>query len=121
MGKTDRSRRRRSVAEIVARAHQAVDDAAVAREWLRTPHPLLGGASPLDRMDTRREMEEGTTILAQVEHGMPVSPSVLLNDLGPPTSEPSVQNRGISSLLPSSFPHNRPGPCPTTASPSTRT
>ena len=33
--------------------------------------PLLGGASPLDRMDTRVGMNEVKTMLAHVEHGMP--------------------------------------------------
>ena len=34
--------------------------------------PLLGGASPLDRMDTVVGMNEVKTMLAHVEHGMPV-------------------------------------------------
>jgi len=71
MGKIDRSRLRRSVAEIVALACYASNGAELIRECLRTPHSLLGGASPLDRMDTRVGMNEVKTMLAPVEHGMP--------------------------------------------------
>jgi len=44
-------------------SHLQVSDARLA--------PLLGGASPLDRMDTMVGMDEVTTMLAHVEHGMP--------------------------------------------------
>jgi uncharacterized protein (DUF2384 family) len=72
MGKTDRSRLRRSVIEIFALACHASNGAESARQWLCALHALLGGASPLDRMDTIVGMEEVTTMLAHVEHGMPV-------------------------------------------------
>ncbi|WP_372586313.1 antitoxin Xre-like helix-turn-helix domain-containing protein [Salinibacter ruber] len=35
------------LAEVVARAHRALDSAESARQWLRAPHALLGGASSL--------------------------------------------------------------------------
>jgi putative toxin-antitoxin system antitoxin component (TIGR02293 family) len=60
------------LAEVVAFARQAFDSAESAREWLCAPHALLGGASPLDRMDTRVGMNEVKTVLAHIEHGMPV-------------------------------------------------
>jgi len=68
----DESDRLVLLAEVVALAQQALDGADPAREWLRAPHALLGGASPLDRMDTVVGMDEVTTMLAHVEHGMPV-------------------------------------------------
>jgi putative toxin-antitoxin system antitoxin component (TIGR02293 family) len=60
------------LAEVVALAQQALDGADPAREWLRAPHSLLGGASPLDRMDTRVGMDEVTAMLYHIEYGMPV-------------------------------------------------
>jgi len=45
-------------------SHLDVSDARLA--------PLLGGASPLDQMDTRVGMNEVKTMLTHVEHGMPV-------------------------------------------------
>lgn len=52
-------------------ARQALDSAEAAREWLCTPHSMLGGESPLDHMDTVTGMEEVKTMLYHVEHGMP--------------------------------------------------
>jgi len=60
------------LAEVVALAQQALDGAEPARKWLRAPHSLLGDAAPLDRMDTRVGMNDVKTMLAHVEHGMPV-------------------------------------------------
>ena len=60
------------VAEVVAFAQRALDGVDPAREWLRAPHSLLGGASPLDQMDTRVGMNEIKTMLVHVEHGIPV-------------------------------------------------
>jgi putative toxin-antitoxin system antitoxin component (TIGR02293 family) len=67
----DASDRLVGLAEVIVLAQRALDGAEPAREWLRTPHSLLGGASPFDRMDTRVGMKEVTTMLAHVEHGMP--------------------------------------------------
>jgi putative toxin-antitoxin system antitoxin component (TIGR02293 family) len=67
----DASDRLVGLAEVVVLAQQALDGADPAREWLRAPHSLLGGASPLDRMDTRVGMDEVKTMLVHVEHGMP--------------------------------------------------
>nr|WP_272504390.1 MbcA/ParS/Xre antitoxin family protein [Salinibacter ruber] len=72
MGKTDRSRLRRSVIEIVALTCHASNGVESARQWLRAPHALLEDASPLEQMDTIVGMEEVTTMLAHVEHGRPV-------------------------------------------------
>lgn len=59
------------LAEIVTLARQALDSAKAAREWLRTPHAMLGNESPLDHMDTVTGMQEVKTMLYHIEHGMP--------------------------------------------------
>lgn len=68
---TDESDRLVLLAEIVALARQALDSAEAAREWLRTPHAMLGGESPLDHMDTAVGMQEVETMLHHIEYGMP--------------------------------------------------
>lgn len=68
---TNESDRLILLAEIVALARQALDSGTAAREWLRTPHSMLGGESPLDHMDTVTGMEEVKTMLYHVEYGMP--------------------------------------------------
>jgi len=68
---TDESDRLVLLAEIVALARETFDGAEPAREWLRTPHSMLGGESPLDHMDTVTGMEEVKTMLYHIEHGMP--------------------------------------------------
>jgi len=68
---TDESDRLVRLAEIVALAGQALDGADRAQAWLREPHALLGGASPLDHMDTVTGMEEVKTMLYHIEYGMP--------------------------------------------------
>jgi putative toxin-antitoxin system antitoxin component (TIGR02293 family) len=67
---TDESDRLVLLAEIVALAHQALDGPEPAREWLRTPHSMLGGESPLDHMDTVAGMEEVKTMLYHIEYGL---------------------------------------------------
>lgn len=59
------------LAEIVARALQALDSAEAARKWLSTPHSMLGGESPLDHMDTVTGMEEIKSMLYHIEYGIP--------------------------------------------------
>jgi putative toxin-antitoxin system antitoxin component (TIGR02293 family) len=69
---TDESDRLVLLAEIIARAQRVLDHSETAREWLCTPHSLLGGESPLDPMDTVTGMQEVETMLHPIEHGMPV-------------------------------------------------
>jgi len=47
------------------------DSPAAARTWLRTPHGLLGGESPLEHMDTTVGMAAVKTMLYHIEYGMP--------------------------------------------------
>jgi putative toxin-antitoxin system antitoxin component (TIGR02293 family) len=69
---TDESDRLVLLAEIIALAQRAFDRSETARAWLRTPHSLLGGESPLDHMDTVTGMQEVKTMLDHIEHGLPV-------------------------------------------------
>jgi putative toxin-antitoxin system antitoxin component (TIGR02293 family) len=68
----DASDRLVGLAEVVVLAQQALDGADPAREWLRAPHALLGGETPLDRMDTGAGTAEVTAMLYHIEYGMPV-------------------------------------------------
>jgi putative toxin-antitoxin system antitoxin component (TIGR02293 family) len=68
---TDASDRLVGLAEVVVLAQQALDGAEPTREWLRAPHSLLGGESPLDHMDTVTGTEEVKTMLYHIEYGMP--------------------------------------------------
>ena len=50
----------------LALARRAFADDASAREWLTTPKALLGGETPLDRLDTEpglREVEDMLTVV----------------------------------------------------------
>ena len=68
---TDESDRLVLLAEIVALARQAFDGPGPAREWLRTPHSMLGDESPLNHMDTVAGMEEVKRMLYHIEYGLP--------------------------------------------------
>jgi len=59
------------LAEIVGLARQALDSGQAAREWLSTPHSMLGGESPLGHMDTVAGMEEVKSMLYHIEYGIP--------------------------------------------------
>jgi putative toxin-antitoxin system antitoxin component (TIGR02293 family) len=69
---TDESDRLLQLAMIVALAQQALDGKEGARTWLRTPHSLLGGESPLQHMDTVAGMDQVKTLLYHIEYGLPV-------------------------------------------------
>lgn len=48
------------------RSAEAFDDEDAARAWLKAPHGLLGGESPLERLDTEpglREVEDMLTVI----------------------------------------------------------
>lgn len=68
---TDASDRLVRLAEIVAWARHALDSPAAARTWLRMPHGLLGGESPLEHTDTTVGMAAVKTMLYHIEYGMP--------------------------------------------------
>jgi len=68
---SDESDRLVLLAEIVALARQAFDGPGPAREWLRTPHSMLGDESPLNHMDTVAGMNEVKRMLYHIEYGLP--------------------------------------------------
>lgn len=67
----DESDRLLVLAEVARLAAQALDSLESARAWLVAPHPLLGGESPLARLDTALGAEEVRTMLYHIEHSMP--------------------------------------------------
>ena len=59
------------LAETVELATEALDDPTEAQRWLREPHSLLAGESPLEHMDTVAGIQEVHTMLLHIEHSMP--------------------------------------------------
>ena len=59
------------LAEIVALTQQALDSAEAASKWLRTPHAMPGGESPLNHMDTAVGLQESKSMLYHIEYGTP--------------------------------------------------
>ena len=59
------------LAEIVGLAREVFDGMEPAREWLTSPHSMLGEESPLQHMDTIAGMQEVREMLYQIEYGMP--------------------------------------------------
>jgi putative toxin-antitoxin system antitoxin component (TIGR02293 family) len=66
------SERAERLARIVALAHQAFGDADEARAWLNAPHPLLGGAHPIEVAATDLGARQVERILHNIEHDLPV-------------------------------------------------
>ena len=60
------------LAETTQLATKALDDSDEARRWLREPHSLLGGESPLEHMDTVAGIQEVREMLLHIEYSMPV-------------------------------------------------
>ncbi len=59
------------VARIVAMVHEMMGgDQAAARRWLREPHPLLEGESPLERASTEVGGREVEQVIGRVAHGV---------------------------------------------------
>lgn len=68
---TSESDRLLILAQIFGLASRALDSEAAARRWLKAPHALLGGESPLEHMDTLAGTEEVRTLLYSIEYSMP--------------------------------------------------
>ncbi len=58
------------VAETFDLAVQALDNADRARAWLFRPHALLGGETPMARLDTLAGAREVQSMLRHIEYGM---------------------------------------------------
>ena len=55
---------------IVDEAEETFGDPAKARLWLRRRTPLLGGESPLDRLDTDFGSRQVEMLLGRIAHGL---------------------------------------------------
>jgi len=65
------SERAERMARVVATAEYTWDDRDGARRFLTTPHPALGGKSPVDAALTELGARQVEEILAQIFHGLP--------------------------------------------------
>ena len=55
--------------ELVRLARETFETAEEARAWLKRPHPMLGGAPPLECAKTRRGAQRVKDILLAIKHG----------------------------------------------------
>jgi putative toxin-antitoxin system antitoxin component (TIGR02293 family) len=67
--RTDESDRLLRVARVATSAEDVLGAQAKAGRWLQTPNRALGGAVPLDLLNTDLGAEEIVTILDRIEHG----------------------------------------------------
>ena len=59
------------VARLIAKAHDLMlGDGAAARRWLRDPHALLEGESPLERACTEVGGREVEQLIGRLRHGI---------------------------------------------------
>jgi putative toxin-antitoxin system antitoxin component (TIGR02293 family) len=58
------------VARVATSAEDILGARAKAGRWLQNPNGALGGARPLDLLDTDLGAEEVVTILGRIEHGV---------------------------------------------------
>lgn len=68
--RADESDRLLRVARVATSAEDVLGAQAKAGRWLQTPNRALGGAMPLDLLDTDLGAEEVVTILGRIEHGV---------------------------------------------------
>lgn len=61
---------RKRVARLHALAERVLEDAAVARGWLRAEQPGLGGRVPLALIRTEAGAREVEDLLGRIEHGV---------------------------------------------------
>ena len=73
-GKSERSSRDaapETIAELVRRATDLLGDESAAAQWLRTPAPALGGATPMDYATTDFGARDVIRWIGRLEHGIP--------------------------------------------------
>lgn len=58
------------IAALLDRAAEVFDDLKVAREWLASPNPSLGGPTPLAYADTEIGSREVEQLLGRIEYGV---------------------------------------------------
>ena len=68
--RADESDRLLRVARVATSAEDVLGAQGKAGRWLQNPNRALGGAIPLDLLDTDLGAEEVVTILGRIEHGV---------------------------------------------------
>lgn len=58
------------LARVAARATDVFEKNALALDWLKRPNRALGGARPLDLLDTEIGGENVLDVLGRIEHGV---------------------------------------------------
>jgi len=58
------------LARVYATAVEMIGDADKAAQWLRTPNRALGGAVPIDQLDTDLGAKEVENILGRIAYGV---------------------------------------------------
>jgi putative toxin-antitoxin system antitoxin component (TIGR02293 family) len=66
----DESDRLLRLARVVARAEEVLGSSERAGAWLRGPVRALGGARPLDLLDTDLGAQQVEQVLGRIEHGV---------------------------------------------------
>ena len=68
----EESERTERLARVVAQAEAVWADRDQSRAFLNRPHPLLGGATPLDVARTELGARRVERLLSDVQHGLPL-------------------------------------------------
>lgn len=58
------------VGQLLVRARDVLEDADLARRWLKTPKRALGGKTPLEYAETEPGAREVEDLLGRLEHGV---------------------------------------------------
>ena len=66
----EQSDRVRRLMRMILEAEYTFGDNAKAHTWLRRPSKLLGGETPLDRLDTDAGTKQIETLLERIAHGI---------------------------------------------------
>jgi putative toxin-antitoxin system antitoxin component (TIGR02293 family) len=70
--KPEESEKVERLARVIATAEEAWDSEADARQFLTSPHPLLGNRSPIEVAQTELGARQVEELLWQIVHGLPV-------------------------------------------------
>jgi len=65
------SERTERLARVVAMAEEVWQDREQARRFLTTPHPEIGGKTPLDAALTELGARQAEEVMARIIHGLP--------------------------------------------------
>jgi len=66
------SERTERLARVIAAAETVWEDQSDAREWLTTPHPELGGRTPVECAMTELGARRVEALLDRLQYGLPV-------------------------------------------------